>query len=562
MDYIVEKNSIVLFGKNEKLDTLATKLASLNGKQVYSMFINRGIAVPRKINCLALMSVINERLKTLHASELSKDYFIRLKYYNDFSEYQLYNLFTNICNTKEEFKQYRINLFKLILINFVGLNLADGEVNYLKNLKKLTMEKFETYFHYISSMCQEQENTFDGQDMNKLKDMLVNSASNKDILNLAAKYGLELTLSLKKQELAEVIRYYLAKAGELTKNLEVEIDALTVNGLNNLCKKYRIPMSSNMSKAELVNYLFYILDQCQILTTSVRRIETYDMFEPLEFVVDMSAFKGFKPDDTKRVILYRGFEHDEFPPLVKEEDSSMADNSDKPLNFDKEEKKADIEEEIKPEENAANSNESEAKDEEIQPNPKKKTSPKKKADAKPKAVIEEEIEEESLNMNVEPEAIANAEETDFEESDLEGEVIYVDEDGNPVDVEFEDDVEIIEEEIEEEALEALEDETFEEIIIEDDIAEDVSNPDEAEEVTEEITEEVSLEDIEPVKEVKTDAPRVEVKKLPKDDVRENKEYGNDKLMKAANGPGKAIALSILGTVGALVLVFVIWALLK
>ena len=90
MDYIVEKNSIVLFGKNEKLDTLATKLASLNGKQVYSMFINRGIAVPRKINCLALMSVLNERLKTLHASELSKDYFLRLKYYNDFSEYQLY----------------------------------------------------------------------------------------------------------------------------------------------------------------------------------------------------------------------------------------------------------------------------------------------------------------------------------------------------------------------------------------------------------------------------------------------------------------------------------------
>ena len=542
MDYIVEKNSIVLFGKNEKLDVLATKLASLNGKQVYSMFINRGIAVPRKINCLALMSVINERLKTLHASELSKDYFLRLKYYNDFSEYQLYNLFTNICDTKEYFKQYRINLFKLILINFVGLNLADGEINYLKNLKKLGMEKFETYFHYISSMCQEQENTFDGQDMNKLKDMLVNSASNQDILNLASKYGLELTLSLKKQELAEVVRYYLAKQGELTKSLEVEIDALTVSGLNNLCVKYRIPISSNMSKSELVNYLFYILEQCQITTTSVRRIETYGMFEPLEFVVDMSAFKGFKADDTKRVILYRGFEHDEFPPLIKEEDSTQADNSDKPLDFSKEETKE--------------------KEPKKAPGRKKKE-PAEEAVAEDTPVVEEPEVEEAPQAEEQPKQVANGEE------DTDGEVIYVDEDGNPVDVEFVSEEEATEDT--EEELESKEEAPAEAFEEEAEVTEEPQT-----EATEEISEEDESEIDKALQEIeeasnKKDTSNNEIadadkkaasKKLPKDDVRENKEYGNDKLMKAANGPAKVVTLSILAGLGVAALIFVIWALLK
>lgn len=547
MDYNVEKNSIVLFGKNEKLDTLATKLASLNGKQVYSMFINRGIAVPRRINCLALMAVLNERLKTLHASELSKDYFLRLKYYNDFSEYQLYSLFLTICNTKEYFKQYRINLFKLILINFVGLNLADGEINYLKNLKKLTMEKFETYFHYISSMCQEQDNTFDGQDMNKLKDMLVNSASNQDIINLAGKYGLELTLSLKKQELAEVVRYYLAKEGELTKNLEIEIDALTVTGLNNLCKKYRIPMSSNMSKSELVNYLFYILEQCQITTTSVRRIETYGMFEPLEFIVDMSAFKGFKADDTKRVILYRGFENDEFPPLIKEEEE-IVDNSDKPLDFSLKEEKATENNETSQDASATEA-------------PKKKPGRKK---------VEHPVDEE-VKAEVEPIVDGATQEEELideiVEDDTEGEIIYVDEDGNPVEVEFEEEVAIIEEDApqeeeeiasqevleiseapqEEEDLEIIDDEIDAALAA---IAEAKKEPDLEEKPLEGSESENNKQKIE------------EGKRLPKSDVRENKEYGNDKLMKAANGPGKKIALAIIGVAIVALAVFVIWALIK
>ena len=320
MDFNYEKNTVIIFGKSEKLDTLANRLASLSGEQVYGFFSNRGIDVPRKMNCMALTSVINERLKTLHASELSKDYFQRLNYYKEFSEVQLYNLFLSICNTKEQFKQYRVNLFKLIIMNFVGLNLTDGELKYLKDLKKLSVENFDTYFRFISSMCQEQENTFDGQDITLLRDFLVNSGSNQEIMDLGRKYGIQLSQSLKKQELIDYMKYYLNRAGELSKSLEYEIDASTLQGLNNMCIKYRVPMSSNMNKSQLVTYLFYILSQCEIKNTSIRRIEFSEMYKPLEFTVDMSLFKGFYRDDTKRVIHYVGEENDYFPILEPKEE--------------------------------------------------------------------------------------------------------------------------------------------------------------------------------------------------------------------------------------------------
>lgn len=319
MDYNYEKNTMVIFGKEEKLDVLARKLSSLSGEQVYNAFVDRGIAIPRKMNCLALMSVINNRLKTIHASELSRDFFNRLKYYKEFSEVQLINLFLQICNNAEDFKEYRINLFKLILINFVSLNLTDGEINYLKTIKKLKMTDVETYLTFISSMSQEQEDTFDGQNMDVLRDCLEKSAVSQDVIDLASKYGIPLQTSLKRLELIDFIENYLKQKNEYTPEIKEQLEGYTLAKINSFCKLNGIPASSNMTKKELIAYLFYILEQCEISITSVRRIEILPEFEPLEFTVDMSVFKGFKRDNTRRVIIYEGCENDPFDPLVEEE---------------------------------------------------------------------------------------------------------------------------------------------------------------------------------------------------------------------------------------------------
>lgn len=319
MEYNSEKNTIVIFGKEEKLDMLAKKLSSLSGEQVYNAFVDRGIAIPRKMNCMALMSVINNRLKTIHASELSRDFFNRLKYYKEFSEVQLINLFLQICNNSEDFKQYRINLFKLILINYVSLNLNDGEINYLKTIQKLRMTDVQTYLTFISSMVQEQEDTFDGQRIDILKDCLEKSAVSQDVIDLASKYGIPLQTSLKKLELLEFIEYYLKNQNKYNLETKKKLESSTLAQLNTFCKANGIPASSNMTKKELIAYLFFILEQCEITITSVKRIETFPEFEPLDFTVDLTVFRGFKRDNTRRVIIYDGCENDPFEPLIEEE---------------------------------------------------------------------------------------------------------------------------------------------------------------------------------------------------------------------------------------------------
>ncbi len=544
MDYNAEKNIVTIFGKNEKLDTLTNRLASLSGEQVYGFFINRGIAIPRKMNCMALTSVINEKLKGLYASDLSKDYFQRLKHYKEFSEVQLYNLFTTICNTKDEFKQYRVNLFKLIIINYVGLNLMDGELKYLKDLKKLPVEPFDQYFQYVSSMCQEQENTFDGQDMDLLRELLVSSASQQEIIDLGRKYGIEISASLKKTEFIEYIKYYLNHTGELNKALEYEINSSTVAGLNSICKKYRIPMSSSMNKNELVTYLFYVLGQCEIVNTSVRRIESMKMYEPLDFKVDLSAFRGFYADDEKRVIIYKGMEEDN--PLFyaqmptrkkasepKEETFVVNDLS---LNKANTNKKPEIKEQ-----GMESISTEEAKEEPLEEEVEDSTDAiaEEAPEEVQEEVIEEQVEEPLEEEVEEPEEVVEEiiEETHEENAEeQEEEIIYVDEDGNPVEYNEDIHTEVIEE-----------DQPQDQEIKEEDV------PTETKEETEEPKEkdDESKEDALENKEV-----------LSMDDVRENENYGNDKLMKASKGPGKTIALTVLGVAGAAIIAFILWALLR
>ena len=182
MDINYDKNTISIYGKNMKIETVLKKLTQLSGEQAYHFLTNRGIQLPRKMNSLALISVLNRKIKFLHSNSLSKDYFTRLQYYKYFTEQQLFNLYLKIANTDDDFYLYRYNLYKLIITNFVALDLNDGELTYLINLKKNKVESFEQYFNYISGSALEQENTFDGQDIDLLKEQLPNSASNQEIL--------------------------------------------------------------------------------------------------------------------------------------------------------------------------------------------------------------------------------------------------------------------------------------------------------------------------------------------------------------------------------------------
>ena len=115
MEFIFDKNTVTIFAKSHKIDTLVTKLAALSGEQIYGFFSNRDVLIPRRLNCLALYSVLNNKLRLVNSNSFSKDYYERLKYYNYFTELQLFNLYKEIA-TYDDFFEYRKNLAHSYLV--------------------------------------------------------------------------------------------------------------------------------------------------------------------------------------------------------------------------------------------------------------------------------------------------------------------------------------------------------------------------------------------------------------------------------------------------------------
>ena len=309
MELNYSKNQIILYGKVCKLDTLINKLSTLSGEQVYHFLIDRTTQLPRRIHCMALISVLNNRIKFLHSNSMPKDAFIKLQYYASYSEQQLFMLFQKIC-TEEDFVSYRKNLFSLIIDNYQQLNLNDGELMYLKNLNKQPIGSFPDYFNYITGACLEQPNTFDGQDIDVLKCNLQYSASNQDVFDLALKYGVPLPTRLKREEYLEFIFDYLKRKGNYSEVVASDLNAMNITQISTYARRTGIPMQPNMSKTELITYLFYFLGLCEIPTTSMDEIKSSPKYEPLEFRVDLQAIDSFGKGEPKRVIYYAGDHED------------------------------------------------------------------------------------------------------------------------------------------------------------------------------------------------------------------------------------------------------------
>ena len=319
MELNYAKNQIVLYGKVCKLDTLINKLASLSGEQVYHFLIDRTTQLPRRMNCMAMISVLNNRIKFLHSNSMPKDAFVKLQYYSSYSEQQLFMLFNKICD-ETDFQTYRRNLFSLIIDNYQFLNLNDGELMYLKNLNKQSIGSFPDYFNYITGACLEQPDTFDGQDITVLKNNLQYSASNQDVFDLAGKYGVPLPTRLKREEYLDFIFDWLKRKGTYSESVQNELNEMNITQISTYARRTGIPMQPNMSKTELITYLFYFLDQCEIPTTSMDEIKSSPKYEPLEFRVDLQAIDSFGTSEPKRVIYYAGDHEDssEMAEIIKE----------------------------------------------------------------------------------------------------------------------------------------------------------------------------------------------------------------------------------------------------
>ena len=586
MDINYEKKTVIIFGNSVKMDTLVNKCAQLSGEQVYHFFSNRGILLPRRINCLAMISVLNDKIKMLHSNSLNRDYFVRLQYYRGFSEVQLFNLFSKICDSKD-FKQYRINLFKLIILNFVGLNLSDGELNYLRNLKKTKMEKFEDYFTFISSGSLEQDNTFDGQDIDVLNEYLGYTASAQEIYDLAEKYGVALPQRLKKNEMFDFIIYYMKEEGTYSETIEDELKPMSLTALGNFAKANGIPMQSNMNKQNLITYLFYILSQCEIQTTSVKRLEIPEEYVPLEFGVDLDVVNVFQNGEIKKVIYYEGHEKDEEQfwanvaaergtdednaPIDREEAVSENIPAEASKDNETDENTNSVAEEPVEETEEVAADESAEETEEVATEEPALEAVKESAEEEIEEIeeaIEEPVEEEIEEIEEAVEEPAEEEIEEIEETieePVEEEIEEIEEViEEPVEEEIEEIEEAIEEPVEEE-IEEIE-ETMEESAEEEieEIEETIEEP--AEEETEEylmgaiddLIRDNAIEEVEDSKAAEvSDDDSNNIK-----DVRVNDQFGSEKFLKQSKGPGKLIALSACAVIALAIVIYCMVVLMK
>ncbi|MDE5856679.1 MAG: hypothetical protein K2H06_06495 [Anaeroplasmataceae bacterium] len=301
MEYIADKEIVVVFNKRMGLETIASKLALLSGEQTKKFFTERPTKIPRKINAMALTSALNERIKTLDSHSLTKDAFANLESYATFTEFQLQNLFEKI-GTDEDYYVYRKNLWKLLIRNHIGVNLQDGEITRLINTKKYKVETFLTYSKAIFSVTLDLAKEFDAYPINKLEALLKDSFSQEEIRTLGLKYGFDIPVRLKKEDLYSYVRDMMRARKKLTLLLGRELSNMTITQLNEFCKLQDLGISSVMKKEELINLFLFLVKQAKFPHIEANKIIGTDFSEPLKFRVDLDAIDNFKRGKPKKVI--------------------------------------------------------------------------------------------------------------------------------------------------------------------------------------------------------------------------------------------------------------------
>jgi hypothetical protein len=324
MEVDFDKGVISIYGKQQKISSLVRSLASLSGNQVYYFFMNREIKIPKVLNVMSLQAVLNKKIKFLNSESLSKDYFKKLEYYRYFTEYQLYDLFMKIANDPVSFKEYREALFYVIIYNYLKLNLNDGELTYLKNLRKGKTESFSEYFDYISSCSLELDDTFDGVSIADLEFNLADSASKEMIQTIAGRHGIELPSVLSIDEYLEYISYSLRMQGAYNDAIIDELKNMSVEQLESYSERVGIKMKTHLNEKMMTDYLMYILQQVSLETTPIDKIYCSHEYLPLEFSIDYDVLNDLSV--TKgRVIHYEGEDEDTeaFLESIKEEEKPI-----------------------------------------------------------------------------------------------------------------------------------------------------------------------------------------------------------------------------------------------
>lgn len=331
MEYIDSKEMVVIFNKRMGLETIVSKLALLSGEQIKKFFFDRATKIPRKMNAMALTSALNERIKTLDSHSLTKDAFAKLESYASFTEFQLQSLFEKV-GTDEDYYLYRKNLWKLLIRNHVGIGLQDGEVTRLINTKKYKIESFTEFSKNINEVSLDTAKEFDAYPKIKLEELLRNNFSLDEVHLLGKKYGFDIPVRLKKDDLLVYVKEMMKAKRKLTLVLQRQLNAMTITQLNEFCVLQDLGISSSMKKEEFINLFLFLIKQAKYPTIEANTIIGQDIAEPLKFRVDLDVVDNFKRGIPKKVIYLESEDNASIDALEEYHEEAVVEEKPKKKN--------------------------------------------------------------------------------------------------------------------------------------------------------------------------------------------------------------------------------------
>lgn len=265
MEVRLQDDLMVLNDKEMNLTEVVDKLANLAASQIVEYFNSINLKLPRVLNTAALRGVLNSKVVVAKTLNLSDEMMYRLRFYPDFSEYQLQAFYRLV---KEDGMDvcYKQNLFKVILMNANLLNLSDEQVTNLLNIVALPYEDFDTFENLVLPLFYDFNKDFDGIRKETIVNVMRKSATSQDIRDLGKKYDISIPKRLKRDEMQVLIEEGLRKQHKLTVEMKEKLDKLPIINLQRVAKQNGIKVSVDLKKEDLIAYLLNEVDKAKFDT--------------------------------------------------------------------------------------------------------------------------------------------------------------------------------------------------------------------------------------------------------------------------------------------------------
>ncbi len=282
MELVLSEDKIKLLDRELSFSETVDKLSNLSARQMVEYFTNIGVKLPRVLNTSALRAfVLNEKVKIAKTLNLSDEMMYRLRFYPDFTEYQLQSFYHMTCDTSD-FITYKQNLFKIILMNTTLLGISDEQVKALIDLESEPYEDFDTFEKTIMPIFYDFNKEFDGVKREVIINVVRKSATAQDIRDLGSKYGISIPKRLKRNQMQSIIEEGLRRLHKFTVEIKEKLDKLPIINLQRIAKQNSIKVSIDLKKEDLIAYLLEEVDKAGF-ETKPRLIYNTDLGDDFEF---------------------------------------------------------------------------------------------------------------------------------------------------------------------------------------------------------------------------------------------------------------------------------------